>query len=97
MKRLAALVLTLLLFVNTLPLAAAFTDDASIDDGFKKAVAKMSDAKIINGFEDGSFKPKETLTRAQAAKILCVALEGADQFVFVVGFKWLGQPEVPGV
>ena len=76
MKRLTALFLTLALLVGALPLAGAFTDDASIDDGYKKAVAKMSDAKIINGFEDGSFGPSKTLTRAQAAKILCVMLEG---------------------
>ena len=76
MKKLFALLLSFILLVSALPLAGAFSDDASIDDGFKKAVAAMSDAKIIGGFTDGSFKPTETLTRAQAAKILCTMLEG---------------------
>ena len=80
MKRLIALCLALLLLLSALPLAgAAFKDEASIDDGFKKAVAKMSDAKILSGFEDGTFGPSKTLTRAQAAKILCVMLEGAEK------------------
>ena len=79
MKRLFALLLALVLLLSALPLAGAFSDDASIDENFAKAVAAMSDAKIINGFEDGSFKPTETLTRAQAAKILCVMLEGSEK------------------
>ena len=79
MKKLFALLLALILLLSALPLAGAFSDDASIDDSFKKAVAAMSDAKIIGGFTDGSFKPTETLTRAQAAKILCVMLEGTEK------------------
>ena len=33
---------------------------------------------IINGFEDGSFAPKETSTRAQTAKMLCNLLDNAS-------------------
>ena len=76
MKRVIAILLAALLLIGALPFAGAFSDDASIDDNYKKAVTKMSDEKIIGGFTDGSFKPTETLTRAQAAKILCVMLEG---------------------
>ena len=79
MKRIVSLLLVLVLLLSARPFAGAFSDDASIDDGFKKAVAAMSEKKIIGGFTDGSFKPSETLTRAQAAKILCVMLEGADK------------------
>ena len=79
MKRIVSLLLVLVLLLSALPFAGAFSDDASIDDGFKKAVAAMSEKKIIGGFTDGSFKPSETLTRAQAAKILCVMLEGAEK------------------
>ena len=79
MKRILAILLAALLLFSALPFASAFTDDASIDDGIKTAVAKMSDEKIIGGFTDGSFKPTETLTRAQAAKILCVMLEGSEK------------------
>ena len=79
MKRLFALLLALVLLLSALPLAGAFSDDANIDDGFKKAVAAMAKKKIINGFEDGSFGPAKALTRAQAAKILCVMLEGEEK------------------
>ncbi|MBR2978156.1 MAG: DUF4886 domain-containing protein [Oscillospiraceae bacterium] len=80
MKKLIALCLALLMLVSALPLAgAAFKDEGFIDEAFAKAVAAMSEQGIINGFEDGSFGPKKTLTRAQAAKIICVMLEGAEK------------------
>ena len=79
MKRLLACLLALLLLLSALPLAgAAFSDEASIDAKFKSAVAEMSEKGIIGGFPDGSFGPKKTLTRAQAAKIICVMLEGEE-------------------
>ncbi|MBR2977166.1 MAG: S-layer homology domain-containing protein, partial [Oscillospiraceae bacterium] len=73
MKKLIALCRALLMLLSALPFAgAAFKDEGFIDEAFAKAVAAMSEQGIINGFEDGSFGPKKTLTRAQAAKIICV-------------------------
>ena len=42
------------------------------DLNFKEllALVKVRDANIINGYEDGSFKPTGTLTRAEASKVL---------------------------
>ena len=79
MKRILAILLAAVLLLSALPFAGAFSDDASIEAKYKPAVTAMSEKKIIGGFEDGSFKPSETLTRAQAAKILCVMLEGAEK------------------
>ena len=79
MKRLIALFLAALLLLGALPLAGAdFADESKINSNYKTAVADMVEKKVISGFTDGSFKPKDTLTRAQAAKILCVLLEGAE-------------------
>ncbi len=80
MKKLLAFMLATLLLLSALPLAgAAFKDEGFIAEEYTGAVAEMSARGIINGFEDGSFGPKKTLTRAQAAKILCVMLEGAEK------------------
>ncbi|MBR2977197.1 MAG: DUF4886 domain-containing protein [Oscillospiraceae bacterium] len=80
MKKLLAFMLATLLLLSALPLAgAAFKDDLAIDPDYKTAVEEMSQRNIINGFADGSFGPRKTLTRAQAAKILCVMLEGAEK------------------
>ena len=58
-------------------IAEVFTDDSDIADYAAEAVHKLKAAEVINGFEDGSFRPKEGLSRAQAAKIL--------QGTFVIG------------
>ncbi len=80
MKKLFAMFLTMTLLLSALPFAgAAFKDEGFITAEYAKAVAAMSAQGIINGFEDGSFGPKKTLTRAQAAKILCVMLEGEKE------------------
>jgi hypothetical protein len=46
------------------------TDSAQIADYAKESVEKLKAANIISGFEDGSFRPLEVLTRAQAAKLI---------------------------
>ena len=47
-----------------------FADDAEISEYAKEAVYEMKQAGLISGMEDGSFQPKRTATRAEAAKIL---------------------------
>ncbi|MBE7022059.1 MAG: S-layer homology domain-containing protein, partial [Ruminococcaceae bacterium] len=47
----------------------SFSDEASISDYAKDAVCVLGGMGIITGFSDGSFGPKETATRAQAAAI----------------------------
>ena len=77
MKRLVSLLLALVLLTGCA--SAAFADRKQINKLYQDAVAKMSDAGVIGGFPDGTFRPTDTLTRAQAAKILCTVLEGADK------------------
>ena len=83
MKRTLAFVLAAVLLLSAIPMASAatFKDSAKVSFTAKESVDIMSDLKIITGFPEGDFRPEETLTRAQAAKILCcVALgtKGAD-------------------
>ena len=49
---------------------ASFTDDAKIDDYAKDAVNVLAGAGILNGYQDGSFRPQGSLTRAEAAKVI---------------------------
>ncbi len=46
-----------------------FTDSEEISDYAKEAVATLSMLKVISGFNSGEFRPKDSCTRAQAAKI----------------------------
>ena len=47
-----------------------FTDTEDIADYAIAAVAEMASKGIINGYEDGSFRPKNTLTRAETAVVI---------------------------
>lgn len=48
----------------------SFSDNSEISDYAKEAVAALSKLKIINGYEDGSFKPQNTASRAETAVML---------------------------
>lgn len=47
-----------------------FTDNDSIADYAKDAVSELVGLGIMNGYEDGSFKPRGSATRAEAAKVI---------------------------
>lgn len=53
------------------PAAAPFTDEAAIADWAKEAVSAMQRAGILAGDESGAFRPEDSATRAQAAKVIC--------------------------
>ena len=46
-----------------------YTDSSEISEYAKSAAAWASGRKIINGFDDSSFKPCSDATRAQAAAV----------------------------
>ena len=47
-----------------------FTDNDNIAEYAKDAVAELVGLGIMNGYEDGSFKPRGSATRAEAAKVI---------------------------
>lgn len=49
-----------------------FSDADKISDYSAESIGILNGMTIINGFEDGSFRPEASLTRAEAAKILCL-------------------------
>lgn len=49
---------------------AAFADRDEIGEWARDAVALAQRAGLVQGFEDGTFRPKQGLTRAQAAALL---------------------------
>ena len=48
-----------------------FTDTWSLSDIQKRAISYVSEKGIVNGYEDGSFKPDSTITRAEFATVMC--------------------------
>lgn len=70
------IVITLSLCVSA---GAAFLDQGSIASAYGKAVDYMTGNGVLNGFPDGTFKPEDTLTREQAAKIITYMKLGEKQ------------------
>ncbi|MHA6481804.1 polysaccharide lyase [Paenibacillus sp. strain BS8-2] len=69
------LMLVRALGLETSSKGTAFPDLSGQDAESKKAIAAAMQAGIINGFEDGTFRPDEEVTRAQMAVMLTRALK----------------------
>ena len=52
--------------------AVSYVDEAEMREDAKEAIFRLSRAEICNGVGNGRFAPKETATRAEAAKLLCL-------------------------
>jgi 2',3'-cyclic-nucleotide 2'-phosphodiesterase/3'-nucleotidase/5'-nucleotidase len=63
--------------ILTASTAVSFSDSASISAWAASAVAVAVDKKIIAGRTDGSFAPKATATRAEAAKVISSLLSAS--------------------
>lgn len=71
----AALALTAVLGAGSVA-SAAFTDSDQIQ--YKSAVGVTTGTGIVNGYTDGSFRPKDSITREQAAKLITYTCIGED-------------------
>ena len=77
MKKLLALVLALVMSMSLVTISnAAFKDADKISN--KEAVEVMNALGVLVGDDKGNFNADANLTRAQAAKIVCVMLLGKD-------------------
>lgn len=72
-------VLALVLACATLFTMSSFAfSDVAEDASYLEAVTMLSKLGIINGYEDGTFLPDNTITRAEAAKVLVCTLNAED-------------------
>lgn len=95
LKKVLALVLAFAC-AFTMFAGAAFTDAADIEQA--EAVEMLSALGVINGYTDGSFKPNDTISRAEAAKMIYTirnggnddasAFEGKSVFTDVYAGHW---------
>lgn len=68
------LVLSLLFSTAPQGMAATFSDLPTNSEQ-QKAITKLANMKIINGYSDGTFKPQKNITRAQVAKMIASAVD----------------------
>ncbi len=79
-RKILSLLLTMALIITMvvpMTVSASFSDVA-LDHNYYDAIYNLSAEGILNGFEDGTFKPGEPVTRAQFTKIICYALSMGD-------------------
>ena len=84
MKKVLSIVLSLVLVICMMPVMAfAGTNDAAYNDiaGEKceGAVNVLSALGVVDGYENGTYKPEQTVTRAEMAKLVITAL-GMDSY-----------------
>ena len=69
-RRILALLLALVLTLGTTALAAGSFNDVAEDAYYADAVAWAAEKEITTGYEDGTFRPARTVTRAEAVTFL---------------------------
>ncbi|MDO4516967.1 MAG: S-layer homology domain-containing protein [Bacillota bacterium] len=69
--------MAVMLSVMVVGAGAAFSDQSKIKN--TEAVDACVALNIINGYTDGSYKPEGTITRAEACKMICIALNGGKE------------------
>ena len=80
LKKVLALVLAVVMIMGVVTVASAKTykdADAEAFKNYADAIDALSSLKILDGFEDETFKANGTLTRAQAAKIVAIVHNAA--------------------
>ena len=80
LKKALALVLAVVMIMSVVTVASAKTykdADAEAFKNYADAIDALSSLKILDGFEDETFKADGTLTRAQAAKIVAIVHNAA--------------------
>ncbi|WP_110111823.1 S-layer homology domain-containing protein [Bacillus sp. CGMCC 1.16541] len=69
-------VATVWLAGSTLPAQAASFTDVSTNHTHKEAIDRLTERGLINGYENGTFRPENSITRGQVSKIFARYLPG---------------------
>ena len=72
MKKFFALILAVAVTLSTTVFASPV--DVPVDAVYSQAVEELIALNIVNGYNDGSFKPENTITRAEVTKMIVAAM-----------------------
>ena len=73
LKKVLSLVLCVAMMLSVMVMstgAASFTDQDEFSENYAEAAEVLTGMGVINGYEDGSFQPKDNITRAEVAAMI---------------------------
>ena len=73
LKKVLSLVLCVAMMLSVMVMstgATSFTDEDEFSDNYAEAAEVLTGMGVINGYEDGSFQPKDNITRAEVAAMI---------------------------
>ena len=72
MKKISSIILTivLLLTFSQNVFAIQYFSDIEYNDWYYNDILALSDKELVNGYTDGTFKPNNFITRAEALKLI---------------------------
>lgn len=81
MKKVLSLVLTLVLTISTaaIAFAAGFPDVDSNYSWAQEAIDSLSESGVITGYDDGTFKPGNSITRQEAITLFSKAMGASEE------------------
>ena len=79
----AALIFCALTALSSDALAVTYSDqDSFATQAGRESAAVLDVLGVINGYPDGSFRPQSSVTRAELAKMICIAKSGGASIAF---------------
>lgn len=94
MKKIICLILACICLLSSTVFAANETFKDVEGTKYEDAVDMLVSFGIVNGFDDNTFKPNESVTRAQMAKMLTIALGVTEDEVTAAKKKFLNFSDV---
>ena len=92
LKKILALVLALVMSLSLMATAGA-SQFPDVDEGnpYATAIDVLDELKVFQGFDDGTFKPTETLNRAQAAVLVYRIATGDVEDKYLDNYTYMQQ------
>ena len=78
MKKVLSLVLVIAMVLSSMSFAFAANFEDVADTDYEKAIEMLVALGIVDGYEDGTYRPERVVTRAEMAKLMVVALGYSD-------------------
>ena len=84
MKKLLSYIIALSIILTSLMSGFAYSDILESHNWAEEAIDYLNKKNILNGYDDGSFKPNGNVTRAELAKILVCAYDLKEKSISAV-------------